>query len=150
MLKTKRLLDLPTLYLHDIEELDFEDEGGVAGNARAWRNSKRQIHGRNSTNAVSVIGRDGEDGLLALGHGHDAFIPTTNDLTNTNGEVEGSVAIVGGVELLAVEELERKGRQAAGRVLIPCQCSAWRGYHPSWGRWLRLPLWWFVFQHPRR
>ena len=78
----------------EVNELDLENKGGI---------------GRDDTTGASgtigIVGRAGQDGLLTLLELSDAFVPTPDDLADTNDEVERLSAADGGVEDCAVCEL---------------------------------------------
>eukprot|EP00470_Lotharella_oceanica_P004759 CAMPEP_0170174548 /NCGR_PEP_ID=MMETSP0040_2-20121228/7778_1 /TAXON_ID=641309 /ORGANISM="Lotharella oceanica, Strain CCMP622" /LENGTH=144 /DNA_ID=CAMNT_0010416241 /DNA_START=106 /DNA_END=540 /DNA_ORIENTATION=- len=53
---------------------------------------------------IAVIAGDLEFGLLAQAHFHDTLIPSANDLSETNRELEGLPAVSAAVELGSVLE----------------------------------------------
>ena len=78
--------------LVDLEHLNDEGEGGVAGNAPRGE----------ALDAIAVVGGHGELRLLANAHLDHALVPALNDLPEANIEAEGLVGVEGRPELLAV------------------------------------------------
>ena len=75
----------------DGEEMDLKDEIAVGRNLVAGR-----------VRAVRKVGGDGQLGLLAQAHRKDALVPSTDDLSDANHELEGLLAVVAAVKLGAV------------------------------------------------
>ena len=75
----------------EANEFDFEDQGGV-GRDDTW----------DTTSTIGIGCRAGKSCLLALLELSDTLIPTLDDLTLTNNELEGLTSVVAGIELLAV------------------------------------------------
>lgn len=79
--------------LVDLDELGLEDESGVGRNG---------VTG--TAGAVAELGFDGELALLADLHAEEALIPTLDDLTLADSEVQRLATVVARIELLAAGE----------------------------------------------
>ena len=74
--------------LINLKKLHFKVQIGIW-----WDNTPR------SSSPIPVVTRDFQNGLLTQTHLSNAFIPPTNDLPNTNLELEGTPLVPGGIEL---------------------------------------------------
>ena len=52
-----------------------------------------------TSRTISIITGDFQNGLFTETHLNDTFVPSTNNLTNPNPELEGTSLISGGIEL---------------------------------------------------
>jgi hypothetical protein len=77
--------------LVDTEELNVKDKSGVGGDEAG-----------ETSLAVAVVTGDGEHGSLAERELGDTLVPSSDDIADTNGGLEGLASISRRVKLLAV------------------------------------------------
>src|SRR5439155_3218348 len=70
-----------------------EDQRGAPGDDR-----------RRALVPVPELGRDDQLAAASLLHAHDALVPALDDLTVSEREAEGLVAVAAGIELAALQE----------------------------------------------
>ena len=84
-------------YLCDVQQFDVKYEGGAG-----WYDRPHAVL------AVRHVGRDGQLAHLAHAHALHTLVPSLDDLSHPQGEVEGLVPVSARVELFAVR-LEEAG-----------------------------------------
>ena len=77
--------------LHHLQQLNFKDKSGTA-----------RDHAPSPTLTVSQLRGGGKFDLFALAHALDPLIPPLDDLADAQLEIKRLVAVVGGIEFLAV------------------------------------------------
>lgn len=77
--------------LVNLQKLNFEKKSRV-----------RRNDGRMTSGTITVVGSNGQKSLFTEGKLGNTFVPTSDDLTNTNGGAEGLTTITRRVKLLAI------------------------------------------------